>query len=82
MPSPTQFYGTNGGLFYGDYTGLTAVRDAYPIWMDTRATDLLVCPGTATGPGSPPAVCSATEPNGERANDENTYMARMPVPTK
>ena len=51
MPAPTEFYGTNGGLFYGDYTGLTAVRDAYPIWMDTRSTGPVRVPGHRHRPG-------------------------------
>ena len=80
MPAPTEFYGTKGGLFYGDYTGLTAVRDAYPIWMDTRSNDLFVCPGTATGPGSPPKLCGAIETNGQRANDEDIFTARVRIP--
>jgi hypothetical protein len=80
MPAPTEFYGDKGGLFYGDYTGLTAVSDAYPIWMDTRSTDLFVCPNTATGPGSPPKLCGATETNGQRANDEDIYTARVRLP--
>ena len=81
MPAPTQFFGTNGGLFYGDYTGLTAVTDAYPAWMDTRSKDVFICPGTATGPGSPPALCSAVEPNGQVANDQDIYTARTAVPS-
>ncbi len=79
MPPPTEFYGTRGGLFYGDYTGLSAVVDAYPIWSDTRNKDLFVCPNSATGPGDPPQVCSATEPNGLLANDEDIYTAQVPV---
>ena len=77
MPAPTEFYGTKGGLFYGDYTGLTAVKDAYPIWSDTRNKDLFVCPGTATGPGNPPKLCQARETNGQIANDQDIYTARV-----
>jgi hypothetical protein len=73
MPAPTQFEGPKGGQFYGDYTGLTAVTDIHPIWSDTRNTDLFLCPGTATGPGNPPMPCTATEPNGLPANDEEIY---------
>jgi hypothetical protein len=73
MPAPTQFEGPKGGQFYGDYTGLTAVTDIHPIWSDTRNTDLFLCPGTATGPGNPPTLCTATEPNGLQANDEEIY---------
>jgi hypothetical protein len=82
MPAPTQFGGPEGGQFYGDYIWLdTAGNDALPIWSDTRDPDLFLCPGTGT-PGNPPGLCTATETNGLTANDENTYMARMPVPTK
>jgi hypothetical protein len=82
MPPPTQFGGPHGGQFYGDYIWLdTAGNDALPIWSDTRDPDLFLCPGTGT-PGNPPTLCTATEGTGVMANDENTYMARMPVPTK
>ena len=82
MPPPTQFGGPHGGQFYGDYIWLdTAGNDALPIWSDTRDPDLFLCPGTGT-PGHPPALCTGTENTGVTANDENTYMARMPVPTK
>ena len=82
MPAPTEFGGPKGGQFYGDYIWLdTAGNDALPIWSDTRDPDLFLCPGTGT-PGNPPGLCTATETNGLTANDENTYMARMPVPTK
>ncbi len=82
MPAPTQFEGPNGGQFYGDYVWLSASQDkAYPIWSDTRFQDLFLCPGTATGPGNPPALCGATEPNGEQANDQETSMAALNVPS-
>jgi hypothetical protein len=80
MPAPTEFPGPKGGQFYGDYTGLAALDKAHPIWMDTRSKDLFVCPGTAT-PGHPPALCGATEPNGEQANDEDIYTATLSVPS-
>jgi hypothetical protein len=80
MPAPTQFYGTNGGLFYGDYTGLTAVKGAHPIWSDTRNVDLFLCPGTGT-PGNPPQLCTGTEPNGQQANDEEIYTDTLQVPS-
>jgi hypothetical protein len=83
MPAPTQFYAAappfghlQGGQFYGDYTGLTAVTDIHPIWSDTRNIDLFVCPGTAT-PGNPPKLCTATEPNGLQANDQEIYTATI-----
>ena len=80
MPAPTEFYGTNGGLFYGDYVWLSASDKAYSIWSDTREPDLFVCPGTAK-PGVPPALCTAKEPNGQQANDQETFMSAVNVPT-
>jgi hypothetical protein len=82
MPPPTQFGGAKGGQFFGDYTGLAAVDDAFPIWSDTRNVDLFVCPGTATAPGNPPQLCTATENNGLQANDEEIYtqFTRIPLP--
>jgi hypothetical protein len=82
MPPPTQFGGPKGGQFYGDYIWLdTAGNDALPIWSDTRDPDLFLCPNTGI-PGTPPGLCTGTENTGLQANDENSYMARMPVPTK
>ena len=78
MPAPTQFLGPKLGQFYGDYVGLAAIDKAHPIWSDTRSPDLFVCP-TAV-PGTPPDVCTATEPNGQQANDQETYTATMSVP--
>jgi hypothetical protein len=81
MPPPTQFPGPMGGQFYGDYIGLAVVNNlAYPIWSDTRSLDVFVCPGTATGPGNPPRLCNATEPNGLTANDQEIYTALVAVP--
>ena len=81
MPPPTQFPGPNGGQFYGDYTGLTVTNErAHPVWSDTRAVDLFLCPGTATGPGRPPRLCTATEPNGLRANDQEMFTDTMRIP--
>jgi hypothetical protein len=80
MPPPTQFGGQAGGQFYGDYISIAASEKAYPVWSDTRALELFLCPGSGT-PGNPPAVCKATEPNGEVANDEETFMAAVGVPT-
>ncbi len=76
MPPPTQF----GGQLYGDRIGLAANRKAYPVWSDTRAFGLFLCPGTGT-PDKPPAVCGATEPNGEVANDQETFTAAVGVPS-
>ena len=81
MPAPTQFEGPFGGQFYGDYVWLSASDKAYPIWSDTRALDLFLCPTSATGPNNPPQLCGANETNGEVANDEETYMAAVNVPT-
>jgi hypothetical protein len=80
MPAPTEFGGPAGGQFYGDYVGLAAVGGAHPIWSDTRARDVFICPGSATG-GIPPALCGATEPNGETANDEDAFTATLEVPS-
>ena len=80
MPAPTQFPGTEGGQFYGDYVWLSASDKAYAIWSDTRETDLFLCPGTGTT-GTPPALCTGTETNGEQANDEETFMRAVNVPT-
>jgi len=80
MPAPTQFGGDAGGQFYGDYIGLAASEKAYPIWSDTRALELFLCPGTGAS-GNPPALCKANEPNGTVANDEETFMATVGVPT-
>jgi hypothetical protein len=81
MPAPTEFEGPAGGQFYGDYVWLTALDKAYPIWSDTRSPGLFLCPGTGA-PGKPPALCGATEANGEQANDEDTFTATMNVPTR
>jgi hypothetical protein len=77
MPAPTQFYGTKGGTFYGDYAGLTATTEVHPIWMDTRGLDVFVCPGTSTGPGNPPRLCSGVETNGQTANDQDIFTASV-----
>ena len=81
MPPPTQF----SGQFFGDYTGLDAVDDAHPLWMDTRDPDLFLCPGTGT-PGHAPEVCTGTESGGYQtgmtANDEDVFTAGVAIPTK
>jgi hypothetical protein len=71
MPPPTQF----GGTFFGDYTGLTAIDNAYPLWMDTRSPELFVCPNT-----TPPAVCTGDASNASVANDQDIYTAALAVP--
>ena len=79
MPLPTQFPDANGNSqFIGDYTGLTAVSGAHPLWADTRNPDALLCPGTAT-PSTPPAVCTFAQPNGLIANDQQIYTRTMPA---
>jgi len=79
MPLPTQFPDTQGnGVFIGDYTGLTAVSGAHPLWADTRNPDAFLCPGTAA-PGVPPALCTAAEPNGLLANDQQIYTRGLPA---
>jgi hypothetical protein len=79
MPLPTQFPDAQGNsLFIGDYTGLTAVSGAHPLWADTRNPDAFLCPGTAA-PGVPPALCTAAEPNGLIANDQQIYTRTMPA---
>lgn len=75
MAPPTEF----SGLFFGDYTGLTAFTEAHPLWMDTRNQDLFLCPGTGV-PGVPPALCTATEPNGLVANDQDVFTANVHLP--
>jgi hypothetical protein len=81
MPSPTQFPDSLGNsVFFGDYTGLTVVgQTAHPLWMDTRSPDLFLCPGTGA-PGVPPALCTATEPNGRVANDQDVFTQGVNVP--
>src|SRR5207302_10977413 len=71
MPPPTEFTNSVGnGVFLGDYTGLAISGDeAFPIWPDTRVTDLFLCDGTGVQ-GVPPELCTGTEPNGLQANDQ------------
>jgi hypothetical protein len=76
LPPPTEFSGT----FWGDYTGLAALDQAHPIWSDTRAKDLFLCPGTGA-PGIPPAVCTAPAPNAAVANDQDVYTDSTGVPS-
>jgi hypothetical protein len=80
MPVPTQFPDTQGnGEFFGDYSGLTAVSGAHPLWMDTRNLDAFTCPGTAQ-PGVPPSICGATQPSGIVANDQEIYTRTLTTP--
>jgi hypothetical protein len=76
MPPPTEF----SGSFYGDYIQLaTAGQTAHPVWSDTRAQDLFLCPGTGT-PGNPPQVCTGAGVNFSPANDQEIYTAGVYVP--
>ena len=59
---------------------LERAGSAFPIWSDTRNTDLFLCPGTGK-PSTPPALCGATETNGLKANDEETFTSTVDVPT-
>ena len=77
MPLPTQFPNALGNsTFFGDYTGLAvdASGRGWPLWMDTRNADFALCPGT------PPALCTFTEPNGRQANDQDIYTAKVKLP--
>jgi hypothetical protein len=79
MPLPTQFADANGNSeFIGDYTGVSALSGAHPIWSDTRNSDAFLCAGTGT-PTTPPAVCTGAEPNGLIANDQQIYTRRTPA---
>jgi hypothetical protein len=79
MPLPTQFPDSQGNsVFFGDYTGLSAVSGAHPLWMDTRNPDEFLCSGTGV-PGVPPAVCTGAEPNGLQANDQEIYTNTLPA---
>jgi hypothetical protein len=81
MPLPTDFPDAQGNsVFFGDYTGLSAVNSAHPIWADTRDLDLFVCPGTATS-SVPPALCAGTlVPNGILANDQDIFTSGLGIP--
>ena len=79
MPLPTQFPDANGnGEFFGDYSGVSALSGANPLWSDTRNPDAFLCPGTGA-PGVPPAVCTGTEPSGILANDQQIYTRMTPA---
>lgn len=82
MPVPTEFPDAQGNsLFFGDYTGISAVNNAHPVWMDTRSPDLALCPGTGVT-GVPPKVCTFTSaPNGPVANDQDVFTSSEDVPS-
>jgi hypothetical protein len=75
MPLPTEFPDAGGGgLFWGDYAGVSALgHAAHPIWSDTRAAEVFLCPGTGVF-GVPPAVCV---PGASIANDQDIYTASV-----
>src|SRR5262249_42367289 len=69
MPPATEFTGP----FFGDYAQLAvAGKTAPPVWSDTRAKDLFLCPGTGT-PGNPPHVCTGAGVNFSPANDQDIF---------
>ncbi len=78
MAPATQF----GGLFFGDYSGLSAGDVAHPAWMDTRDPDLFTCRDSAGIVTQPPSVCTAAATNAALANDENTYTEALNIPTR
>lgn len=78
MPLPTQFNDAQGNsVFFGDYAGLDAGNSAHPLWSDTRDADLFSCLKSGL-----PSTCTATEPNGIQANDQDIFTVNMGVPTK
>lgn len=70
MPPPTEF----SGLFFGDYSGLTAYTSAHPLWMDTRNPAVFLCPNAAT-PGNPPSTCYGSAANADQANDQDVFTS-------
>lgn len=77
MPPETEFEGD----FLGDYSGLTASTLANPLWSDSRALDLFLCPNTGIT-GTPPALCVESASNATIANDEDVYTAGVAVPAR
>lgn len=76
MPVPTEFPNAFGnGVFMGDYSGLTAVTSAFPLWMDTRSKDLFFCISNGI-----PAVCGGVESSGLIANDQDIFTQRVSIP--
>jgi hypothetical protein len=73
MPPPTQFEGN----FWGDYTGLTAHQQIYPLWSDTRDELLIACRDDSGKVTLPPSLCAVSAPNAEVANDQEIYVARV-----
>lgn len=73
MPPPTQFEGN----FFGDYTGLTAHNQFYPLWVDTRDEVLIACRDAAGQVTLPPSLCALSAPNADVHNDQEIYVARI-----
>ena len=68
------------GVFFGDYTGLTAAGNAViPFWMDSRPTDLFLCAKTGKK-GAPPSVCIAAGGNASLANDQDVFAQWTAMP--
>jgi hypothetical protein len=76
MPPATQF---DGG-FFGDYSGLSAEDRAHVIWTDVRDPNLLVCRDSAGEVTLPPSLCTASAPNADVANDQNSYTRSLRIP--
>jgi len=79
-PAPTQF----GGVFWGDYAGLTTTghNSAYPLWSDTRDPELFTEIAGCGTVGGPPQVCEATDARtGLIANDQDSFGAAVNIPT-
>jgi hypothetical protein len=78
MPPTTQF----NGQFFGDYMMVAATATkAYPLWMDTRADALFLCPGTGV-PNVPPELCTGAPPGPQtlqRANDQEIFISAVPI---
>ncbi|HEU5156068.1 MAG TPA: sialidase family protein [Streptosporangiaceae bacterium] len=78
MPPTTQF----NGQFMGDYIQVdTTATKAYPVWVDTRADALFLCPGTGQA-GAPPRLCTAPPPGPQTlrtANDQEIFTAAVPI---
>ena len=78
MAPPTQF----GGVFWGDYGGLSAVDNAYPLWSDTRNPELFTCRDQSGNVTTPPSICAGSATNAAIANDQEIYTAAVGVPSK
>jgi hypothetical protein len=78
MPPPTEF----AGGFYGDYIQVDATATtAYPVWMDTRADALFLCPGTGQ-PGVPPELCTAPASAPQTlttSNDQDVFTSAVRI---